>query len=126
MTADSRLARAVPAPEFGADFVLRFTTGDLCELREKHGLHWIAECQKFLEIADPVFIRDSLKIGLKGPGGFVRPENLDLDDLPVAPGKMTVRISDAITAAVTGQSYADLLTEREKTAESQRDSTAAE
>lgn len=128
--ANDRLARAIPFPEFAPDHVLRLTTGDLIALeslysvvdddarkgfRDTPAVPWTAEIERRLKANDATFVRDAVRIGVKGPGGFNRPEMTDdaLDDLPFGPAAVTQKIADAILCAITGRAYADLVEERE-------------
>ncbi|MFK5596594.1 hypothetical protein ACFZ8E_06265 [Methylobacterium sp. HMF5984] len=123
MTADSRLSRAVPFPEFGPDHVLRFTTGDLIALESSYSVKddalgadpWTKEIERRLQANDATFVREAVKLGVKKPGGFARPEMKDheWDDLPFSPAAVTQKLADAILCAITGRAYADILQDRE-------------
>lgn len=148
MTAGSRLARAVPAPEFGAGAVLLFVTADFVTIRKYLGPNYIAEAQRRLELLDPLFIGLAFDIGLKGPAGFTPPYDRSIklfssssmrretsvwdaaaiifEELPIAPADAATRISDALTSTITGKPYVDILLEREKAAEIQRELVGAE
>lgn len=131
MTGDSRLARAIPFPEFAPDHVLRFTTADLIELeclysmptgeaetvegiRRRLTIPWMSEIERRLKINDAKFVTDAVRLGVKLPGGFDRPEFTEkvLGDLPFSPGSVTQKIADGILCAISGRSYADIMEER--------------
>lgn len=139
MTADSRLSRAVPFPEWGPDFALRFTTRDLCDLElytlgidptdskrpvgeqiseiltRRLQTSWAAIAEKLLNQEDAGFVREAVRVGLKKPGGIdhVKPSAEELDDLPFAPGAVVQKISDALFCAVSGVAYATVVQDRE-------------
>lgn len=132
MTA-SRLEKAVPFPEFGADHVLRFTTGDLIALedhcrdalvraetpadaqREALNIPWTRVLQQRFDAKDPRFVQHAVRLGLKKPGGYerVKMAESEWDDLPFAPAEIVHKLVDAIICAINGRAYADVLAERE-------------
>jgi hypothetical protein len=131
MVAD-RGAKAVPFSEFAPDHVLRFTTADLIALelvaygitaeeleREqaqgKMREPWTRAIERRLSANDARFIQEAVRIGVKKPGGFDRPEIKpeDLADLPFAPAEIVRKIADALACAITGRAYADVIAERE-------------
>lgn len=139
MTADSRLSRAVPFPEWGPDLMLRFTTRDLCDLElytlgidptgskkpvgeqlaeilsQRLKTSWADIAERLLDKVDAGFVREAVRVGLKKPGGIdhVKPSAEELDDLPFAPGAVVQKISDALFCAVSGVAYATVVQDRE-------------
>lgn len=129
----SRLEKAVPFPEFGADHVLRFTTADLIALedhcrdalvraetpadaqREALNIPWTRVLEQRFATNDPRFVQHAVRLGLKKPGGFdrVKMAESEWDDLPFAPAEIVRKLADAIMCAITGRAYADVLAERE-------------
>ena len=122
MSEDPRLSRCVPFPQARPDAQIRFRTGDLVALgklmdvdhRQPPEKPWIALVIERLQTQDVDFIRQVLGLGLKSGDGFTPLPLDDPEDLRFAPCEALGPLSDAITLAMYGGTYADL---REQVAE---------
>ncbi|AWN47637.1 hypothetical protein DK419_16045 [Methylobacterium terrae] len=111
---DNRLARAVPFDMLAPDHVIRFKTADLVLIEAEFGKDWRKKIELALNDLEPQVLRRLVEIGAKGPGGFVPPTGVDLDDLPFALADAIGPIADGLTCAITGKSHAAVLADREK------------
>lgn len=108
MSDTSKYTNAVPFFLAGEGAVLRYRTQDLITLEEKFG-------ERFFEIIPERLNRNSahavvecLKAGLKQADGR-KPLPVDFDDLPFSIWDARGPIFDAITMAITGQTFAAVL-----------------
>lgn len=109
----------VPFPLLGtpsAPATLRFRTRDLIELETKYGLEFTSEVSSRILGNSSECMVFCLRAGLKDAEGKKPFKGVDFDDLPFAVQEAAGEILDAISIAITGQSYAELA-ERRREAE---------
>ncbi|CAM5769787.1 hypothetical protein [Bosea minatitlanensis] len=108
---------AVPFPEAGEGVVLRFRTIDLIKLEEKYGESFTEVISRLLSANSSACMVECLKHGLKKEDGRTPFGRLDFNDLPFSIVEARESIFDAITCAITGQSFAALLDARARIVE---------
>jgi hypothetical protein len=113
----NKYINAVPFPLAGEGAVLRYRTFDLIKIEEIFGESFAETISKALNNNSSTCMVECLKHGLKHADGRTAFSKVDWNDLPFSVHQAREAIFDAISCAITGQSFAAILEARQKLAE---------
>lgn len=103
----------VPFPLVGdGTAVLRYRTADLVKLEQTYGLQFTTEITEKLTSGSHQCLVECLRTGIKTEAGRKPFAQIDYDDLPFSIWDAVPLILDAVSSAITGRSYAEILEAR--------------
>jgi hypothetical protein len=103
----------VPFPHVGdGTAVLRYRTADLITLEQKYGLQFTSVMTERLTSGSHECLVECLRAGIKREDGRKPYAQIDYDDLPFAIWDAVPLILDAVSSAISGKSYAEILEAR--------------